>query len=87
LNKVGHQYLTSKIFFAIIFATKCFLATLSCSSFRTIYVFEMLKHLRIMLSCPIIYINLSFKGKGSTFLANFCFWTRFRIYGIWLISK
>jgi hypothetical protein len=73
LNKVGHQYPSSKIFFAIISIKKCPPTTPSCGSFRRIYASEVVKHLRIMLSCPTLYIISSFKVKGSTLMANFYF--------------
>ncbi len=73
LNRVGHYYPTSKIFFAIIFVAKCPPTTPSCSSFRTIYAFKVVKHLRILLSYPTLYIIPSFKIKGFSFFANFCF--------------
>ncbi len=81
LNKVGHQQPTSKNFFAMIFATNCPPTAPSCRSFRIIYAFEVVKHLCILLSCPILYIVPSFKVKGFAFLANFCFKVKFRFLG------
>jgi hypothetical protein len=40
---------------------------------KTLYAFEVVKHLCNLLSYPILYIIPSFRLKGFTFLANFYF--------------
>jgi hypothetical protein len=77
LNKVGHQCLTSKILCSNIYTKMSF-----NHSFKIICTSEVVKHLRILLFCPILYIIPFFKVKGYAFLANFHFWTRFKVFDI-----
>ncbi len=81
-NRISRQYPTFKIFFIVIYATKCPPTIPSCNSLRTICVSKVVKHLRILLSCPNLYIIPSFRIKGSTFLAKFYFWVKLKVYGI-----
>jgi hypothetical protein len=45
------------------------------------------KHLRILLSHPTLYIIPSFRIKGFACLVNFYFWVRFKVSGIWPVSN